>query len=109
MALWNTKSKSKKDTSTLLRGIKSILLSSQGFPIFLSITGLAIMLIMYRMKAVEQDYAIINTNQEINRLSQENKELKAHKARLLSINSIKEFARLHNLHQPEQTQIIVIP
>jgi cell division protein FtsL len=89
--------------------IKNIIFSSQGFPIFLSFTTLAILFVLFRMKNIEMDYTITKTNREIEKVVLDNKELKAKKARMLSADKLRKLASAHHLDQPSQDQIIVIP
>lgn len=89
--------------------IKEIIFSSQGFPIFLSFTALAILFVLFRMKNVEMDYKISKTNKEIEKVLLDNKELKAKRARMLSSEKLRKLASMHNLDQPKQEQVIVIP
>lgn len=89
--------------------IKEIIFSSQGFPIFLSFTTLAILFVLFRMKNVEMDYKISKANRDIEKVLLDNKELKAKNARMLSTDKLRRLADLHNLDQPKQDQIIVIP
>ncbi len=89
--------------------IKDFLLSSQVFPILLSVIALSILLILFRMKSVETHYAILQTQNEVDTAKQENKELRAQKARMLSVSSLKIIAQRHNLKEPATSQILVIP
>lgn len=89
--------------------LKEIIFSSQGFPIFLSFTSLAILFVLFRMKNVEMDYKISKTNKEIEKVMLDNKELKAKRARMLSSEKLRKLAAAHNLDQPKQEQVIVIP
>ena len=89
--------------------IKEIIFSTKGFPIFLSFTTLAILFVLFRMKNIEMDYTISKTNREIEKVILDNKELKAKKARMLSAEKLRKLALAHNLDQPKQDQIIVIP
>lgn len=102
---------SKKSSEKIQLGkkIKEIIFSSQGFPIFLSFTTLAILFVLFRMKNIEMDYTISKTNREIEKVIMDNKELKAKKARMLSADKLRKLAMAHNLDQPKQDQIIVIP
>ena len=102
---------SKKSSESFQLGnkIKEIIFSSQGFPLFLSFTSLAILFVLFRMKNVEMDYTISKTNREIEKVVLDNKELKAKKARMLSAEKLRKLASVHNLDQPKQDQIIVIP
>lgn len=102
-------SKKSSEKFQLGKKIKEIIFSSQGFPIFLSFTTLAILFVLFRMKNVEMDYAISKTNREIEKVIMDNKELKAKKARMLSAEKLRKLASAHNLDQPKQDQIIVIP
>lgn len=89
--------------------IRNIIFSSQGFPIFLSFTTLAILFVLFRMKNVELDYKISKANRDIEKILLDNKELKAKNARMLSTEKLRRLALAHNLDQPKQDQIIVIP
>ena len=79
--------------------LKDIIFSSQGFPIFLSFTTLAILFVLFRMKNVEMDYQITQTNRNIEKVLLDNKELKAKKARMLSAEKLIRLAIIHHLHQ----------
>ncbi|RPJ74586.1 MAG: hypothetical protein EHM20_10370 [Alphaproteobacteria bacterium] len=89
--------------------VKEIIFSSQGLPIFLSFTTLAILFVLFRMKNVEMDYKISKSNRDLEKVLMDNKELKAKNARLLSTERLRRLASAHNLDQPKQDQIIVIP
>lgn len=89
--------------------IKEVVFSSKGFPIFLSFTTLAILFVLFRMKNVEMDYKISKSNRDIEKVLLDNKELKAKSARMLSTDKLRRLALAHNLDQPKQDQIIVIP
>jgi cell division protein FtsL len=101
----------KKSTEKFQLGkkIREIIFSSQGFPIFLSFTTLAILFVLFRMKNVEMDYKITKSNKDIEKVMLDNKELKAKKARMLSSEKLRKLASVHNLDQPKQDQVIVIP
>ena len=83
-----------------LSKIKSIIFSTQGFPLFLSFTSMAVLFVLFRMKNVEMDYR---------KVLMDNKELKAKNARMLSTDKLRKLAFVHHLDQPKQDQIIVIP
>jgi hypothetical protein len=101
--------KKSSDKIQIGQKIKSIIFSSQGFPIFLSFTTLAIMFVLFRMKNVEMDYKISKSNRDIEKVLLDNKELKAKNARMLSTDKLRRLATVHHLDQPKQDQIIVIP
>jgi len=88
---------------------KSILFSSQMFPLLLAFLLLSVMFVLFRMKGVELNYTILDAKHSLNDVKYENKSLKATKARLLSSGSLKGITKKHNLHQPSTRQIIVIP
>lgn len=61
------------------------------------------------MKGVELDYKITSVNKDIEKVVLDNKELKARKARLLSVKRLRKMASKYQLRQPKQNQIIVLP
>jgi hypothetical protein len=89
--------------------VKEVVFSTQGFPIFLSFTMVAILFVLFRMKNVEMDYQITKANKDIEKVLTDNKELKAKNARMLSTDRLRKLAAVHQLDQPKQDQIIVIP
>lgn len=101
----------KKDSISvqLKEKIKSIFFSSQGMPIVLCILTVAILFVLFRMKGIEMNYQLSNIEKDIDKIRIEGKELKARRARMLSINNLRKMAKNHELTQPKQTQIIVIP
>lgn len=101
--------KKSSDKTPFGKKIKEIIFSSQGLPIFLSFTALAILFVLFRMKNVEMDYKISKSNRDIEKVMLDNKELKAKSARMLSTERLRRLAAAHNLDQPKQDQIIVIP
>jgi hypothetical protein len=101
--------KKTSDKESIGSKVKTIIFSSQGFPIFLSFTVLAILFVLFRMKNVEMDYKISKANRDIEKVLLDNKELKAKNARMLSTDKLRHLAMVHHLDQPKQEQIIVIP
>ncbi|EQC42893.1 hypothetical protein M899_0069 [Bacteriovorax sp. BSW11_IV] len=89
--------------------LKKIFLSSQGLPIFLTISIIGILFVLFRMKGVELNYNITSINRDIEQVVVEGKELKARKARMLSVNNLRKMAKKFDLSEPKQHQIIVIP
>jgi hypothetical protein len=98
----NTKS------NAVINSIKSKIFSSQGFPIFLGFTLMGILFVLFRMKSIEIDYKISSINKDIEKVTIENKELSAIKAKMLSVRNLKSMAKKYKLTQPRQKQIIVI-
>lgn len=101
--------KSSKRSQSLIDKTKSIFFSSRGFPIILTFTVLAILFVLFRMKTVELDYQVNFLNKEIEEVIVENKDLKARKAKLMSVDRLRAMATKHGLSQPKQNQIIVVP
>lgn len=88
--------------------IKHFLFSNQVFPFVLTFFVLGLLFVLFRMKGVELDYKITGVNKDIQKVLVDNKELKAKKARLLSINRLRKLAQKYELRQPKQKQIIVL-
>ncbi len=88
---------------------KTFILSANIFPLFLSFLVISILFVLFRMKGVELDYKINGIQKKIETVLIENKELKAQRARSLSIKSLRKMAKKHGLKQPKQKQMIVIP
>lgn len=105
MAKNNNNSLKKRITTN----IKNIIFSTQGFPIFLILTVLAIFFVVFRMKNVDQDYTLNTLKKKIHKEQLEEKDLNAKKARLLSVENLREIAKNHSLAEPKEEQIIVIP
>lgn len=61
------------------------------------------------MKGIEQDYKMNEITKLLKKRIQENKELKADKARLLSIKQLELFAQKYDLKEPDEKHIIIIP
>lgn len=101
--------KNKSTESVILGKVKAAIFSSRGFPLILTFTTLGVLLVLFRMKGIEMDYQISDVNKDIETVTIENKELKAKKARLLSVNRLNDLAEKYDLKQPDQDQIIVVP
>ncbi len=99
----------KKEKKSFGDLIKRIFFSSQGFPIFLTGSVIAILFVLFRMKAVELDYDMIEIKDKTNDIQVESKQLDAEKARLLAVDRLRLLAKKYELHPPQQEQIIVIP
>jgi hypothetical protein len=61
------------------------------------------------MKGIEQDYRFSDLTKKIKIEETENKELKAERARMLSIKNLKGFAKRYKLKEPNEKHIIIIP
>jgi hypothetical protein len=61
------------------------------------------------MKGIEQAYLLNNIEQDIHRATIRNKELKAQRAKDMSVPKLREFAVNYDLKEPGPEQIILIP
>ena len=94
--------------SKLGQNVKSFFLSNQVFPFVLIFFVIGISFVLFRMKGVDLDYKIADVRKDMNYAIQEGKELKAKKARLLSVKRLRSLASKFDLIQPKQSQIIII-
>ena len=85
------------------------LFNPQALPFTLTFTTLAILFVAFRMKGIEQAYSLNNINQDIEKAIIRNKELKAERAREMSVPKLREFAVKYDLKEPGPEQIILIP
>jgi hypothetical protein len=61
------------------------------------------------MKRLEQDYKLSDVEKAYRNELGDNKELKAKKASLLSVKNLKLLAQKHNLKEPDEKHILVVP
>ena len=61
------------------------------------------------MKGIEQDYKYNEIAKRINIQKIQNKELKAKRARELSVKKLKSYAVKFNLEEPSEKKVIIIP
>lgn len=101
--------KIKRSKNKYFSRIFNTLFTSTHFPLVLTATTLGLLFVVFRMKSVEQDYNLHRLNKKIEEANHENTELSAKKARLLSAQNLRLMAEKHNLNEPKQEQIIVIP
>jgi cell division protein FtsL len=107
MARTSTKRKNTKNSIT--HKIFHKFINIEVFPFVVAFTALGIMYVLIRMKGIEQDYRAHELNNKIKEVTVENKELKADKARLLSVKNLKRMSSQFKLTEPEEKQIIIIP
>ena len=81
--------------------LRRVVFSSQGLPIVLSLSILGVLLVLFRMKSVEQDYQINKIEQKKRTLTFKNKELKAEKASQLSVKNLRRMAERYSLQRPK--------
>jgi len=103
------KSAAKERIKGMIDNARSVIFSSDIFPMILSLTVICILFVLYRMKSVEVDYKFIDAKKSVEKQQMINKELKAKKAKLLSSKNLKIMAKENKLASPKQEQIIVIP
>ena len=85
------------------------LFNPQALPFTLTFTTLAVLFVAFRMKGIEQAYSINNLKINIDKAVINNKELKAQRAREMSVPKLREFAATYGLKEPGPEQIILIP
>lgn len=92
-----------------MQSFKGFLFSNNVFPFVLTFFIMGLLFVLFRMKGVELDYKISSVNKDIEKVILNNKELKAKKAKLLSVKRLRKLAAKYQLKQPKQKQIIVLP
>lgn len=85
------------------------LFNPKALPFTLTFTTLAILFVGFRMRGIEQAYQLNNIEQDIQKATIHNKELKAQRAREMSVPRLREFASKYDLKEPGPEQIILIP
>lgn len=104
MALRNKKNQVLKDNKVI-----QILFSPTVLPFTLTFSCMAVLFVTIRMKSIEQAYSLNTVDQMIDKAVVQNKELKAQRARMLSVQRLHEYADKFNLKEPGPEQIILIP
>lgn len=83
--------------------------NSHTLPLIFTISVLGIFFVLIRMKGVEQDYQYNDLAKKITLQKTENKELKAKRARELSVKNLKAYADKYELNEPDEKHVIIIP
>lgn len=99
----------KKATLKFNNRLIEFLFNPQALPFTLTFTTLAILFVGFRMKGIEQAYLLNNIESDIQKANIRNKELKAQRAREMSVPRLREFAVKYDLKEPGPEQIILIP
>jgi len=89
--------------------LMEFLFNPQALPFTLTFTTLAILFVAFRMKGIEQAYSLNIINADIDKAIIRNKELKAQRAKEMSVPKLREFAVKYGLKEPGPEQIILIP
>ncbi len=85
------------------------LFNPQALPFTLTFTTLAVLFVAFRMKGIEQAYSLNTINGNMQKAIIHNKELKAQRAREMSVPKLREYAAQYGLKEPGPEQIILIP
>jgi len=78
-------------------------------PFTLTFACMAVMFVTIRMKSIEQAYQLDGLDTAVEKAVVQNKELKAQRARMLSVRRLREIAEKFSLKEPGPEQIILIP
>lgn len=82
---------------------------SRFLPAFFIFTIIGALFVLTRMKGIEQDYKYNELAKRLDIQKIQNKELKAKKARELSVKNLKAYAKKFKLQEPDEKHIIVVP
>ncbi|MBY0516015.1 MAG: hypothetical protein K2P81_03830 [Bacteriovoracaceae bacterium] len=104
MALRNKKNLGWKDNKVL-----QTLIQPRVLPFTLTFSCMAVLFVTIRMKSIEQAYQLDGLANAMDKAIVENKEIKAQRARMLSVQRLREYAEKFNLKEPGPEQIILIP
>lgn len=99
----------KKKGITSNNRLLEFLFNAQALPFTLTFTTLAVLFVGFRMKGIEQAYELNILKSDTHKSSIRNKELKAQRAREMSVQKLREFAVRYSLKEPGPEQIILIP
>lgn len=99
--------KSKKNP--MMSYIQEHLFNTQTMPLIFVFSILGILFVLIRMKGIEQDYKYSDISKRVNIQHLKNKELKADRARRLSVKTLKGFAKKYDLREPNEKKVILIP
>ncbi len=104
MALRNKKTPSWKENKVI-----QTLFAPRILPFTLTFSCMAVLFVTIRMKSIEQAYQLDGLASVMDKALVQNKELKAQRARMLSVQHLREFAVKFNLKEPGPEQVILIP
>ena len=101
--------KSRKKVNPFLKYLSDKIFTSQTLPLIFVVSVIGIMFVLIRMKGIEQDYEYNEIAKRVKVQQLRNKELKAERARELSVKNLKAYAKQYNLSEPDEKKIILIP
>lgn len=99
----------KKSTKKLNNRLFEFLFNPSALPFTLTLITLSILFVGFRMRGIEQAYMLNNIQNDIYKATITNKELKAQRAKAMSVPKLREFAARYDLKEPGPEQIILIP
>ncbi|MAX65913.1 MAG: hypothetical protein QF441_11560 [Bacteriovoracaceae bacterium] len=99
----------RKKQNPFFKYLSDKLFTSHTLPLIFVVSILGIMFVLIRMKGIEQDYQYNDIAKRIKVQKIQNKELKAKRARELSVKRLKAYAKKYNLNEPDEKRIIIIP
>lgn len=99
----------KRAQNSITFKIKNFLLNSKAMPLVFAFSVIGIMFVLIRMKGVEQDYSYNELEKRVKIQQLQNKELKAKRARHLSMKKLRALADKFELNEPDEKRIIIIP
>lgn len=101
--------KAKKKQNAFLKYISEKFFNTQTLPLVFVVSVLGILFVLFRMKGIEQDYKYNEIAKRIKVQQIQNKELKAKRARELSVKKLKGYAVKYELEEPSEKKVIIIP
>ena len=99
----------KKQPNIFVKYLSDNVFNSQTLPLIFVVSVLGIFFVLIRMKGVEQDYKYNEIAKRIKVQTIENKELKAKRAKLLSVKQLKAMAKKFKYKEPDEKHIIIVP
>ena len=109
MAARKRRKTSKREENEIKLFFSKYIFTSQTLTFIFVFSVMGILFVLIRMKGIEQDYKFNEVAKTLKIKQIENKELKADRARMLSVKNLKGFAKRFNLKEPDEKHIIIIP
>jgi hypothetical protein len=101
--------RTKKKQNAFLKYVSEKFFNTQTLPLVFVVSVLGILFVLFRMKGIEQDYEYNEIAKRIKIQKIQNKELKAKRARELSVKKLKGYAAKFSLEEPSEKKVIIIP
>lgn len=103
------RAKKSRSNGILKKFFDKYILTSQTMPLIFVLSTIGILFVLIRMKGIEQDYKFNELTKQVKIEKIENKELKAQRARMLSVKKLEAYSKKFKLKQPDEKHIIIIP